>query len=72
MVKNQHKWERYTHHNREVGVRSDLRGRHREHCLCYSCVEFEEGCEIAKQVFALCVEENLVLPVWECPSFTSE
>ena len=65
--------EQYEHHGRMVHVRSDLKGLHRDHCLCYSCKRFKpdkkENCRIAKEVYALCVREDLVLPVWECPLF---
>lgn len=68
------KYEKYTHHNFTVKVRSDLRGKHCEHCLCYDCKEFcpadrEANCKIARAVFANCVEFGIVTPVWECPEF---
>lgn len=63
----------YEHHGRVVWVNSYARGQHREHCLCFSCERFKpdtrENCRIAKEVYALCVREDLVLPVWECPLF---
>jgi hypothetical protein len=65
----------YEHHGTKVWVHKELVGLHRSYCLCYSCEEFkggsasEAGCPIAKQVYGLCVEESLVLPVWECPMF---
>lgn len=63
----------YEHHGRMVSVRSDLKGKHRDHCLCYSCQRFKpdhkENCRKAKEIYALCVREDLVLPVWECPAF---
>jgi len=63
----------YIHHDVPVHVRSDLKGKHREHCLCYSCNRFKpdskENCRIAKEVYAVCVREHVVLPVWECPKF---
>lgn len=65
---------KYTHHGNDVWVNSELHGRHREHCLCYSCKKFDEksmkkNCSISNRVFKLCVMEELVLPVWECPKF---
>ena len=27
--------ERYEHHGTDVAVQSELKGKHREHCLCY-------------------------------------
>ena len=29
----------------------------------------DDGCPIAKAVYELCVKDNLVLPVWECPIY---
>jgi hypothetical protein len=63
----------YTHHGKVVAVYYLQKGQHKEYCLCYACSKFsynkEKNCPIAQKVFSLCVEENLVLPVWECPSF---
>jgi len=66
--------EQYKHHGKKVFVRKALKGKHREHCLCFSCNKFtldkrEENCPIANLIYSLCVLENLVLPVWECPKF---
>ena len=33
-------YEQYTHHGRRVWVRKDLRGKHRDHCLCWQCKKF--------------------------------
>lgn len=69
-------YERYHHHdpNVLVSVKSDLKGRHREHCLCYACHNFnpsdrENNCITAQFLYEFCVDRNLVLPVWECPGF---
>lgn len=64
----------YEHHDRSVWVRTALRGKHREHCLCRSCDRFapeyrDENCPIANLVYSVCVAADLVLPVWECPNF---
>lgn len=68
------KHEKYTHHDAEVFVRKDLKGKHSKHCLCYDCEYFtperpDLNCSIAQEVYALCVKKCLVLPVWECPKF---
>ena len=70
------KYELYEHHGTEVTVREDLKGRHREFCLCHSCnianlYDEQKGkkCPIANKVFALCKSHHLVLPVWECQMF---
>lgn len=64
---------RYEHHGAEVAVNVDLKGKHRDHCLCFTCDHFKPGtegnCPIARKVYATCVEHNLVTPVYECPDF---
>lgn len=68
------KHERYEHHGAMVSVRKDLKGKHKEHCLCYApCAKFKpntpDNCPLAQGVYALCVTQDMVLPVWECPDF---
>jgi len=68
--------EKYNHHGRDVWVRSDLKGRHGEHCLCFSCHKFsfddkDRNCKIARANFANCVEFGITTPVWECPEYDS-
>lgn len=69
------RYEKYAHHGAMVWVRSALKGKHREHCLCWACKKFlpsqPEHCKIAQKLYAICVEHNLVTPVFECPSFES-
>jgi hypothetical protein len=64
---------KYEHHGTEVFVDSELKGTHRSHCLCFKCANFKIGdaanCEIAKELYALCVNHDLVTPVFECPKF---
>ena len=65
--------ERYVHHGVEVAVQVQLRGKHREHCLCWGCEKLKPGeadnCEIAQGLYEHCVKHNLVTPVYECPEF---
>lgn len=68
--------ERYVHHPQygPVTVLSEVKGKHRDHCLCYNgCVHFKPGqpnnCHIAEAVFANCVKYGLVTPVYECPVY---
>jgi len=67
------KYIKYRHHGTKVWVREDLRGRHREHCLCWSCTKFfpseADNCPIAQANYEFCVAHNVVTPVWECPMF---
>jgi hypothetical protein len=70
--------EKYIHHGVEVSVQSELKGKHRAHCLCFQNCRFffpddpEKNCEIAKANFKNCVDYNLVLPVYECPKYALE
>ena len=68
------KYEQYEHHGRDMWVRSDLKGKHREYCMCHSCKRFkpenrEDNCPIANVLYRLCVLLNLTTPVWECERF---
>lgn len=65
----------YDHHGATVWVREDLKGKHREHCLCFSgCSKFKPGtpenCQIAQANYENCVKFNIVTPVFECPEFS--
>ena len=67
---------KYVHHGtKEVSVQEHLKGKHREHCLCWqNCKHFtpenrDENCNIANELFGLCVDENIVALVWECPRY---
>lgn len=67
-------YETYSHHGKEVNVKKNLKGKHREYCLCYVCNKFnpedrEKNCPIANEVYDNCVKFNIVTPVWECPDF---
>jgi hypothetical protein len=64
----------YDHHGALVWVRKDLKGTHREHCLCFKCKKFKpedrrQNCKIASELYKLCVKHNLTTPVFECPQF---
>lgn len=65
--------EKYIHHGAEVFVFSELKGKHREHCLCFQCKFFKPGepdnCPIAQATFENCVKYNTVTPVYECPVY---
>ena len=65
---------RYEHHGKEVAVREDLQGQHRDHCLCWRCTYFTpdertDNCPIANELYALCRTWGLATPVWECNLF---
>jgi len=63
-------WEGYS----PVFVRSDLKGKHQEYCLCWNCLRFrpenrEENCHKANLLYAIDVAFGMTTPVWECPDF---
>lgn len=65
---------KYEHHGKAMSVREDLKGKHREHCLCYSCGKFHpedrtNNCPKAQRLYDLCVTEDVVTPVWECAAY---
>lgn len=67
---------RYNHHNpnTKVAVQEHLKGKHREHCLCYQCSKFKpesrsENCPLANILYNICVFAEMVTPVWECAVF---
>lgn len=65
---------KYEHYGAIVSVREELKGRHRDHCLCHICRHLniddrEKNCPIANKLYAICCECNVVTPVWECPRF---
>lgn len=66
---------RYKHHDWDVFVDEDLKGKHTEHCLCYRCRRFKPGqptnCTVASENYKTCVKYGLVLPVYECPWWVS-
>ena len=71
-------YEKYEHWQGrpEVWVKSETKGQHRDHCLCWSCDKFipnpegnAKNCHIANVIYSLCVAFNMTLPVWECPIF---
>ena len=66
-------YERYEHYGCDVAVRSDLKGKHWEFCLCGKCAQLKPGkadnCIIADRLYKFDKFYSLVTPVWECPDF---
>ena len=68
---------KYKHHGKVyVWVRSDLKGEHRNHCLCYDCSKYHPGsagnCPVAQILYEACLLNDMVTPVWECPKFAQD
>lgn len=64
----------YEHHGVMVQVRKDLKGKHRDYCLCWQCDHFTpddraQNCAIANTLYGLCVLTGITAPVWECRVF---
>lgn len=64
----------YQHHGCTVKVDEDLKGKHRQHCLCHrGCQLYHPdtpyNCAIAIMLFNLCKQYGLTTPVYECPLF---
>ena len=67
----------YTHHERTVYVRKNLKGKHKDFCLCELCQRFipeskNKNCKIANALYRLDKKYSLVTPVWECPEFKNK
>ncbi len=67
-------YEHFEHHGRLVWADTELKGKHREHCLCFQCEEFNPGmpetnCQIANLNYAVCIATGITTPVYECPKF---
>ena len=65
---------KYKHHGVNVSVREDLKGKHREHCLCWICEKFNSkdrgtNCNIANKLFEFDKYYSVTTPVWECKKF---
>jgi len=64
---------RYKHHGEFVAVFKELKGKHREHCLCFQCKLFKpdtpENCDLAEQNYRACKINGMTMPVYECPKF---
>jgi hypothetical protein len=64
---------KYSHHGIDVWVNDELKGKHRDHCLCFSCELFHpnesNNCRIAQATFVNCVEFGTVTPMYECSNF---
>ena len=59
----------YEHHGSIVAVQEHLKGKHREHCLCFQgCGNFkpgtEDNCRRAALLFAFCRAFDMTTPVF--------
>lgn len=70
------KYEMYEHHNGMVWVRTDLKGTHRDNCLCFACKKFhpdhDDNCMTADELYEFCIRWNMTTPVFECPEFVEK
>jgi hypothetical protein len=65
--------EYYEHHGKKVAVQQKLKGKHRDHCLCFMCSKLRpntpENCPIAQATYENCVRFGTTTPMYECPEF---
>lgn len=67
--------KKYKHHGELVSVQDHLKGKHREHCLCFqNCKYFipedrGKNCDIANNLFQFDITNNVTTPVWECKKY---
>ena len=67
-------YEKYERSGKTAWVRSDLKGRQKQFCMCWDCRRFspeseDKGCPVIRQVLKVAADSNIVLPVWECELF---
>ncbi len=66
---------RSEHHGVDVAVQEHLKGKHREHCLCFqNCALFtpddrENNCPLANVLYTICCNFGVTTPVWECSKY---
>ena len=65
---------KYNHHGKDVFVKGDLKGKHRNYCLCFECKKLnitdrDKNCHIANIIFDNCVKYGITTPVFECGEF---
>lgn len=65
---------KYNHYGFDVVVRSDLKGAHKDNCLCFDCDRFfindpQKKCKKANMLYAFCCLTGMTTPVFECPDF---
>jgi hypothetical protein len=68
---------KYNHHGTEVFVDEELKGKHRDNCLCFKCGRFNPGmpetnCPKANLLYAVCIAESMTTPVYECADYLNK
>ena len=66
------KYDRFGH---EIYGFEEMKGRNREHCMCYYCHQFhpkeETNCPIAQGLYDYDRQHNVTTPVFECGEFVA-
>lgn len=69
------KIEQYEHNGNMVSVKSNLKGKHNDHCICFSnCDKFypdnlNKNCKIANILASIDKNFGIITPIWECPDY---
>lgn len=66
-----HKFQAPVERTLNMAVFEQLKGRHKERCLCFRCKKFipedrDKNCPIANLLFSVCICCDIVAPVHEC------
>jgi len=65
----------YVHHGKTMYVRQDLKGHHKDYCLCYSCEKMTPGkpdhCLVAQGLYDYDCKHGVTTPVFECSLFVA-
>jgi hypothetical protein len=63
----------YKHHGERVSCFENMKGKHKDFCLCWRCQFLHPGkdnnCSRAQELFEFDVKNGMVTPVFECPKF---
>jgi hypothetical protein len=68
---------KFDHHGAIVSCREDLKGKHREYCLCFQCDklfvdDLDKNCKIAQALFRLDILAEITTPVFYCKEFVQK
>lgn len=65
---------KFEHHGVVVSCMDNLKGKHREHCLCWICrklnlADRDKNCKIASLLYAVDRQCQITTPVFYCKEF---
>lgn len=67
---------KFEHHGKEVFAQKELKGKHRDYCLCWKCGKLkpgaEDNCKIAALLYRLDILAEVTTPVFYCREFSEK